>query len=77
MSVAESERKVKVEKAKGEMDVAVTKGKGQVEVAQYDGRAEADKTVTSMRIKCEVRQECLIVHSFIHCIIHSLVDCCR
>jgi hypothetical protein len=56
MAVAESERKVSTETAKGKMDVEVTKAKGKVEVAQYEGRAEAEEKVTSMRIVCEVRR---------------------
>jgi len=57
MAVAESDRKVSTETAKGKMDVEVTKAKGKVEVAQYEGRAEAEEKVTSMRIVCEVRGE--------------------
>jgi len=56
MAVAESDRKVSTETAKGKMDVEVTKAKGKVEVAQYEGRAEAEEKVTSMRIVCEVRR---------------------
>jgi len=53
MSVAQSDRKVRSEEARGKMEVAVTKAKGALEVAQYEGRADAEKTVSTMNIKCE------------------------
>ena len=53
MSVAQSDRKVRMETAKGAMDVAVTKARGAVEVAQYEGRADAEATVKTTAIACE------------------------
>lgn len=55
MNQAASNRKVKMETARGERDVAITKAQGAVEVAQYEGRAEAEDMVSSTQIECEQR----------------------
>lgn len=52
-SVAQSDRKVRVDQAKGQMDVAVTKARGAVEVAEYEGRAAAASTVSTSQIDAE------------------------
>ena len=53
MSVAQSDRKVRCEVARGAMEVAVTKSRGAVEVAQFEGRADSEKTVSTTSIECE------------------------
>lgn len=55
MSMAQSDRKVRTEQAKGAMEVAVTKAKGAVEVAQYEGRAEADTVISTTTISSEAQ----------------------
>ena len=53
VAIAESERKVKCENAKGQVEVQHTKAKGLVEVATYQGRADSDSVVKSQAIQCE------------------------
>ena len=50
-----SERKVRVENARGEFEVAVTKAKGEIEVAEFNGRAEKEKLVSTTKIQSERR----------------------
>lgn len=53
LAMAESERKVSVEKTLGEREVSVTKSKGQIDVAVFEGRAEKDSQVSAAKIEAD------------------------